>query len=44
VPIIAISRNEQVARQLHLYRGVFPLFYPKMERESDWTTDMVGVF
>jgi hypothetical protein len=40
VPIITISRYEEVARQLHLYRGVFPLHYPKMERDQDWSTDM----
>lgn len=40
IPIIAVSRNEQVARQLHLYQGVFPIHYRKMERESDWTTDL----
>ena len=40
VPIIAVSRDAQVARQLHLYQGVFPLHYPKMEREPDWTTDL----
>jgi pyruvate kinase len=40
VPIIAISRNDRTARQLHLYRGVFPLYYSKMEREPDWPTDI----
>ena len=40
VPIIAVSRYDQVARQLHLYRGVFPLVYPKMDREPDWTADL----
>ena len=40
IPIIAISRNDQVARQLHLYRGVYPIHYPKMEREQEWTNDM----
>lgn len=40
VPIIAISRNDRTARQLHLYRGVFPLYYSKMERESDWPKDI----
>ncbi|KAI9138944.1 pyruvate kinase [Paraphysoderma sedebokerense] len=27
VPIIAITRYEHVARQMHLYRGVYPLVY-----------------
>jgi len=38
-PIIAVTRNEQVSRQLHLYRGVFPLKYPA-SKHSDWTEDM----
>uniref|UniRef100_A0A158PCG9 Pyruvate kinase n=1 Tax=Angiostrongylus cantonensis TaxID=6313 RepID=A0A158PCG9_ANGCA len=32
VPVISISRNEQVARQLHLYRSVFPLYWPSEYR------------
>jgi pyruvate kinase len=40
VPIIAVSRNEQTARQLHLYRGVFPLFFRQKEREQIWTADV----
>ncbi|KAI3415382.1 hypothetical protein GPALN_004991 [Globodera pallida] len=40
IPILAITRYEQVARQLHLYRGVFPLQYPSMDRNPDWTADM----
>ncbi|VDM58774.1 unnamed protein product [Angiostrongylus costaricensis] len=39
VPVISISRNEQVARQLHLYRSVFPLYWPK-ERLDDWKEDV----
>jgi len=26
-PIIALTRNVQVARQCHIYRGILPLFY-----------------
>lgn len=26
-PILAVTRNAQVARQLHLYRGIFPIHY-----------------
>jgi len=26
-PIIALTRNAQVARQCHIYRGILPLFY-----------------
>jgi pyruvate kinase len=40
VPIITITRSERVARMLHLYRGVFPLFYPNMERDQDWSNDV----
>jgi pyruvate kinase len=28
-PIICVTRNEQTARQLHLSRGVYPVFYPE---------------
>jgi len=38
-PILAVTRNAQVARQLHLHRGVFPISYPA-KREPDWTEDM----
>jgi len=39
VPIITVSRHMRIARQLHLCRGVFPLYYATMERDPDWTTD-----
>jgi len=26
-PIIALTRNAQVARQCHIYRGILPLYY-----------------
>lgn len=39
VPIMTISRSEAVCRQLHLYRGVFPVHY-KEERNPDWPTDV----
>lgn len=38
-PILAVTRNEQVARQLHLYRGLFPIYYTA-KRNEDWTEDM----
>ena len=38
-PILAITREPQTARQLHLYRGVFPVLF-KGERNADWTEDM----
>ena len=36
---MTISRNGEVCRQLHLYRGVFPVHYTK-ERVADWPTDV----
>ncbi|CAJ0574384.1 unnamed protein product, partial [Mesorhabditis spiculigera] len=39
VPILTITRQEKAARQLHLHRGVFPLYYNK-ERNPDWPTDV----
>ena len=38
-PIITVTRDAQVARQLHLYRGIFPLHYDE-ERDPTWTDDM----
>ena len=40
-PIIAISRNAQVTRQAHLFRGILPVFYDE-PREADWASDMDG--
>uniref|UniRef100_A0A914ZPF7 Pyruvate kinase n=1 Tax=Parascaris univalens TaxID=6257 RepID=A0A914ZPF7_PARUN len=39
MPVFSISRDAFVARQLHLWRGVFPLHY-KAERDMDWPTDV----
>ncbi|EJD75645.1 pyruvate kinase [Loa loa] len=39
MPIFAICRDEHVARQLHLWRGIFPLQYGA-NRESDWSSDV----
>ncbi|PAV83646.1 hypothetical protein WR25_21670 [Diploscapter pachys] len=39
VPIMTISRDEGVCRQLHLYRGIFPIFY-NQSRDVDWPTDV----
>ncbi|VDD85608.1 unnamed protein product [Enterobius vermicularis] len=39
VPVLAISREDFVARQLHLFRGVFPLYYPE-DKDDDWPTDI----
>ncbi|KAK6042151.1 pyruvate kinase, alpha/beta domain protein [Cooperia oncophora] len=39
VPVISITRDERVARRLHLYRSVFPLHWPK-PRGPDWQADI----
>ncbi|BFZ13582.1 hypothetical protein BsWGS_16621 [Bradybaena similaris] len=38
-PILAVTRNAQIARQAHLYRGLFPIYYvaPTM---NDWMADV----
>ena len=38
-PFIAVTRNSQAARQMQLFRGVVPLFYPE-ERLDDWGQDV----
>jgi pyruvate kinase len=38
-PIFAITRHGQRARQLHLYRGVYPIHYIE-DRHPDWPTDV----
>nr|QVK45016.1 pyruvate kinase-like protein [Rhopalosiphum padi] len=38
-PIIALTRNVQVARQCHIYRGILPLFYNEQPL-SDWLKDV----
>uniref|UniRef100_A0A0N4ZYY5 Pyruvate kinase n=1 Tax=Parastrongyloides trichosuri TaxID=131310 RepID=A0A0N4ZYY5_PARTI len=40
VPIIAVSRDMKTVADLHLYRGVFPLYYNVTERDSNWLTDV----
>ncbi|CAI5448104.1 unnamed protein product [Caenorhabditis angaria] len=39
VPIITVSRDAQISRQLHLHRGIFPVYYPK-GRIEDWDVDV----
>jgi pyruvate kinase len=39
VPIIAVTRNERLARRIHLYRGCFPIHY-KAPAEPDWQADV----
>jgi len=38
-PILAVTREPRTARQLHLYRGVFPIQFAG-DRNADWTEDM----
>jgi len=38
-PILAVTRYDQVARQMQLYRGIIPLLYTK-EREEEWMNDI----
>ncbi|XP_043092661.1 pyruvate kinase PKM isoform X1 [Puntigrus tetrazona] len=38
-PIIAVTRNEQTARQAHLYRGIFPVLYNKASNDV-WAEDV----
>merc|ERR1712033_126025 len=38
-PILSVTRFDQVARQMQIYRGCVPLFYSK-ERPADWMTDV----
>ncbi|XP_053090890.1 pyruvate kinase PKM isoform X2 [Pangasianodon hypophthalmus] len=38
-PIIAVTRNGQTARQAHLYRGIFPVFYNKPPNDV-WAEDV----
>nr|CAI5858202.1 unnamed protein product [Callosobruchus analis] len=38
-PIVAITRNEQTARQSHIFRGVLPIIYD-CERDEDWLKDV----
>ena len=39
---IAVTRNEQTARQIHLHRGVYPCFYPEPRGipSHHWQTDV----
>lgn len=38
-PILAVTRNDRVARTLHLYRGVMPIHYTA-DKELKWTDDI----
>lgn len=36
---MAVTRNEQTARQCHLYRGIFPILYNKPANDV-WAEDV----
>ncbi|VVC43490.1 Hypothetical protein CINCED_3A010062 [Cinara cedri] len=38
-PIIAVTRNAQIARQCHIYRGILPLYYNEQPL-GDWLKDV----
>jgi len=38
-PILCITREVRIARQLHLWRGCFPFHYDAPQHE-DWPTDV----
>ncbi|VVC36876.1 Pyruvate kinase, barrel,Pyruvate kinase, C-terminal,Pyruvate kinase, active [Cinara cedri] len=38
-PIIAVTKNSQIARQCHIYRGILPLYYDE-KTLGDWWKDM----
>jgi len=38
-PILSVTRFDQVARQMQLYRGCIPLYYTQ-ERPADWMKDV----
>lgn len=41
-PILCVTRNEQTSRQLHLSRGVYPIYYdvPRPSDPSNWQVDV----
>ena len=45
VDIFLVTRNEQTARQIHLHRGVYPLWYsePRGIASHQWQTDVCGL-
>lgn len=38
-PILAVTRDLEVARQMQLYRGLLPVHFHQ-SRSDDWTEDM----
>jgi pyruvate kinase len=42
-PIIMVTRNESASRYAHLYRGVYPFWFPEPKPDfenSDWQVDV----
>ncbi|CAH1252430.1 PKM [Branchiostoma lanceolatum] len=39
-PILAVTREAQVARQMHLWRGIHPLWYLEDQRKDNWVDDV----
>lgn len=41
-PILMVTRNEQTVRDVHLYRGTYPFFYPfpRPDLNSKWQEDV----
>ena len=41
-PILMVTRNEQTSRDVHLYRGTYPFFYPfpRPETGAKWQEDV----
>ena len=37
-----VTRNEQTCRQMHLHRGVYPVWYPEPRgiQAAQWQTDV----
>jgi pyruvate kinase len=42
---ISVTRNQQTSRQIHLHRGVYPLWYtaPRGITSQQWQTDVCGI-
>mmetsp|Transcript_1605 Transcript_1605/g.4372 ORF Transcript_1605/g.4372 Transcript_1605/m.4372 type:complete len:544 (+) Transcript_1605:109-1740(+) len=43
-PIITITRKHRTARQVHLHRGCYPVWYNKPRREGEWQEDVEDRF
>jgi len=39
-PILAVSRDSQVMRQSHLFRGILPVHYTGEEKAAEWMADV----